>query len=84
MMNPQIMQLKIELSKTQHEFSENELKIKRLFWELQNLSNPYYKSVQEIKAEEIEQCADDMLTTKKELVKLDKRINDLKEQLGEE
>ena len=83
-MNPQIMQLKMELTKTQHEFSEKELKIKRLFWELQNLSNPFYKSVKDIKAEEIEQCADDMLTTKKELLKLDEQIKELKSQLGEE
>lgn len=84
MMNPQIMQLRIELAKTEHEFSETELKIKRLFWELQNLANPYYKSIQDIKAEEIEQCADDMLTTQKELLRLDNQIKELKSQLGEE
>lgn len=83
-MNPQIMQLRIELSKTEHEFSEQEIKMKRLFWELQTLANPYYKSVEEIKAKEIEQCADDMLATKDELLKLQTKINDLKGQLGVE
>ena len=82
-MNPQIMQLKIELSKIQHEFSEQEIKMKRLFWELSTLANPFYKKVEDIKAEEIEQCADDMLKTKKELVKLEAQIRDLKCQLGE-
>jgi hypothetical protein len=77
------MNLRIELSKNKKEFNENELKMKRLFWELQTLANPFYTSVSNIKSEEILQCAKDMQNTKTLLISLDKTINDLKDQLGE-
>ncbi len=83
MINPAIMQLRIELEQTKKEFQENELKLKRLFYELQNLINPFYKSIQEIKAEEIEQSADELLTLKAALLQLQTKINDIKAQLGE-
>ena len=82
MINPAIMQLRIELEQTKKEFQENELKLKRLFYELQNLINPFYKSIQEIKAEEIEQSADDLLTLKAALLQLQTKINDIIAQLG--
>lgn len=78
------MQLKMELSKHEHEFSENEIKIKRLFWELQTFANPYYTSIEDIKAEEILQCAKDMLGTKTKLLSLSKTVKSIKEQLGED
>ena len=83
MINPAIMQLRIELEQTKKEFQENELKLKRLFYELQNLINPFYKSIQEIKAEEIEQSADELLTLKAALLQLQTKIDDIKAQLGE-
>ena len=83
MINPAIMQLRIELEQTKKEFQENELKLKRLFYELQNLINPFYKSIQEIKAEEIEQSADELLRLKAALLQLQTKINDIKAQLGE-
>ena len=78
------MQLKIELSKQEHEFSEQELKIKRLFWELQTFANPYYTSTEDIKAEEILQCAKDMVNTKTKMLSLSKTVKSIKEQLGED
>lgn len=83
MINPLIMQLKIELSEAQKELFEVEVKIKRLFIELQNLVNPYFKSFDEIRAEEIEQCADELLKCKNEAKKMQNKVNDIKSQLGE-
>lgn len=83
MINPAIMQLRIELEQTKKEFQENELKLKRLFYELQNLINPFYKSIQDIKAEEIEQSADELLALKATLLQQQTKINDIKAQLGE-
>lgn len=83
MINPMIMQLKIELSETQKELFEVEVKIKRLFIELQNLVNPYFKSFDDIKAEEIEQCADELLKCKNKAKQMQRKISDIKSQLGE-
>ncbi|MBR1754025.1 hypothetical protein IJ732_04235 [bacterium] len=82
-MNPALMQLRIELSNAKKDFTEKELKMKRLFWELQTFANPYYKTVETIKAEEILQCAKDMLSTKKELITLQEKVKLLKTDLGE-
>lgn len=83
MINPMIMQLKIELSETQKELFEVEVKIKRLFIELQNLVNPYFKSFDDIKAEEIKQCADELLKCKNKAKQMQRKISDIKSQLGE-
>lgn len=83
MINPAIMQLKIELTKAKNEFSEQELKLKRLFWEIQTFINPYYKSMDDIKAEEIVQCAKEMLKTKNTLLTLEKTIQDIKTHIGD-
>lgn len=83
MVNPVIMQLKIELSEAQKDFNECEIKIKRLFYELSSLLNPYYKTIEEIKAEEIEQSADELLKIKTEAKAIQAKINDIKTQLGE-
>ena len=83
MINPVIMQFKIELSEAQKNFNECEIKIKRLFYELSSLINPYYKTFDEIKAEEIEQCADELLKIKNEAKYFQTKINDIKMQLGE-
>jgi len=82
MLNPSIMQLKMELSEKEHKYSLKELKMKRLFWELQTLANPYYDSVSAIKADEIEQCAKEMKCIKSELLNLSKDISEIKSQLG--
>lgn len=82
MINPVIMQLRIELEQTKKEFQENELKLKRIFYELSNLINPFYKSIQEIKAEEIEQSADELLALKANLLQQQAKIEDIKTQLG--
>lgn len=83
MTNPIILQLRVNLVERQKEFFECETKIKRLFWELQNLINPFYKNISEIKAEEIEQSADELLQAKNEAKKLEDEINNIKAQLGE-
>lgn len=83
MLNPVVMQLKMELSEAHKNFNECEIKIKRLFYELSSLLNPYYKTIEEIKAEEIEQCADELLKIKTEAKVLLNKINDIKTQLGE-
>lgn len=83
MTNPVILQLRMNLAENQKDFNECEIKIKRLFWELQNLINPYYKGIDEIKAEEIEQSADELLRTKQKAKKLFDEINSIKSQLGE-
>ncbi|MBQ9688253.1 hypothetical protein IJV79_01305 [bacterium] len=83
MINPAIMQLKIEKSNITQELKQQELKIKRLFFELQTLANPYYTNISEIKACEIEQCAKEMVNTKEDLLNLEQRLGNIKEQLGE-
>lgn len=84
MINPNIMNLRMELSDAKKKILEEELKVKRLFWELQTFANPYYKSFEEIKAEEILQCAKDMFQVKNNLLELKKRIKSLKNELGED
>ena len=83
MTNPLILQLRIKLVECQKDFNEIEIKIKRLFLELANLINPFFKTIDSIKAEEIEQCADELLKTKIEAKKLEDEIKDIKTQLGE-
>lgn len=83
MINPNLMNLRIELSNAKKDFSEKELKIKRLFWEIQTFANPYYKSVAEIKADEMFQCSKDMRETKIEMLKIEEKIKSIKAELGE-
>ena len=82
-MNPTLMQLRINLFNRKKNYSEKELKIKRLFFELQTLANPYYETIEDIKSEEILQCAQDMQETKNELISLEQKIKSLKRELGE-
>ena len=83
MINNVIMQLRISLEENKQELYEIEIKIKRLIAEMQLTLTPFYKSFEEIKAEEIEQCADELLKAKKEAVQIQSRISDIKNQLGE-
>ena len=83
MINPNLMNLRIELSNAKKDFSEKELKIKRLFWEIQTIAHPYYKSVAEIKADEMFQCSKDMRETKIEMLKIEEKIKSIKAELGE-
>ncbi|RAI14967.1 MAG: hypothetical protein DKM22_05630 [Candidatus Melainabacteria bacterium] len=82
MINPTVMKLKLELYEKRAERKKCELKIKRLIWELQNSINPFFKSAKEIKAEEIEQCAGELLKYKKELSDSEHCIDVIENQLG--
>ena len=83
-MNPMLMQMRIELSNAKREYASNELKLKRLFFEMQTLANPYYTSIDSIKTEEMKQTATDMSNVKDVLLSLNSKIKDLTTQLGEE
>lgn len=82
-MNSFITNLKIELAKTNKEKREIEIKIKRCFVELSNYINPFFKSAKDIKADEIEQIGDDLQSLKLVLEKLENRIIELEDELGE-
>lgn len=82
-MNNFILNLKMEQVKTRKAKQEIEIKIKRCFYELSSFCNPYYKSAKDIKAEEIKQIGDELLKLKTELSKIELKIDELKEQLGE-
>ena len=83
MTNLLIMQLKIEKQKNIKAKDETELKIKRCFCELSNYLIPYFKSAKDIKAKEIEQIGDELLTLKNKLAEIEDKIYEIKEQLGE-
>lgn len=82
-MNSFITNLKIELAKANKEKREIEIKIKRCFVELSNYINPFFKSAKDIKADEIEQIGDDLQSLKLVLEKLENRIIELEDELGE-
>lgn len=82
-MNSFILNLKMEHVKARKEKQEIEIKIKRCFCELSSFCNPYYKSAKDIKAEEIEQIGDELLQLKTQLSKIELKIDELQEQLGE-
>ena len=73
----------MEHVKARKEKQEIEIKIKRCFCELSSFCNPYYKSAKDIKAEEIEQIGDELLQLKTQLSKIELKIDELQEQLGE-
>ncbi len=82
-MNPLIMQMQIDLQSAKKEYRECELKAMRLITELQGYASPYFASPDELEAEKIEQCGDELLLVKTKLIELQKRINTLKKELGE-
>lgn len=82
-MNSFITNLKIELAKSNKEKREIEIKIKRCFVELSNYINPFFKSAKDIKADEVEQIGDDLQSLKLVLEKLENRIIELEDELGE-
>lgn len=83
MTNSIILQLKIEKQKNINEKKETELKIKRCFCELSNYLIPYFKTSKDIKASEIEQIGDELLTLKNKLAEIEEKIYEIQEQLGE-
>lgn len=83
-MNSFILNLKMELAKAKKDAFELETKIKRCFCELNAYCIPYFKNPREIKAEEIEQIGDELITLKNALIDLREKTADLKEQLGED
>ena len=82
-MNPMVMQLRMELSNAKREYSQKELRLKRLFFEIQTLANPYYTSLESIKAQELQQSANEMTELKDLMQTLDVKIKELQSQLGE-
>ena len=83
MINPIIMQLQVEKATSVKERAELVIKIKRVYLELQQYANPYFKDGKDMKAEEIEQCGDELLKYKQQLIGLDEKISQIKSQLGE-
>lgn len=79
-----ILQLKINLQSAKKNYQECELKAQRLLNEIIGIiSSPYFDTPDELRAEEIEQAADELLTVKRRLIDLQKQINTLKKDLGE-
>lgn len=83
MTNSFILHLKMEKEKNLKAEYEIKLKIKRLYCELANYSIPYFKTSKDIKAKEIEQIGNELLSLKTELEEIEQRISEIKEQLGE-
>lgn len=78
------MQLKIQLAKNEKEYKEYKIKALRCISELQN-ANPFFgDNIDLINAEQLEQSADELLLVKNKLKQLQKEINDIKNQLGEQ
>lgn len=82
-MNPLIMQMQIDLQSAKKDYQEYELKAMRLITELQGYASPYFTSPDELEAEKIEQCGDELLIVKDKLIEIQKRINMLKKDIGE-
>ncbi len=82
-MKSQLMQLRTkesELSKKQREYK---IKIVRIFHEISTFCNPYFDNIEEIKALEIEQAADELLVVTKEAIENEKKLKQIKKELGE-
>ena len=83
MLNPQIMQAKIKLAETQKAYKENKIKLKRVICELQNNLNPYFgDDIESLKADEIEQAADELLSLKALLIEQKALIHAIMQDLG--
>lgn len=82
-MNNIILQLKIEKSKQEKRLQEFKIKLLRLMNELQNAICPYFDEIDEIKAAEIEQMGDELLLTKIEALEIEKKLKQIKHDLGE-
>lgn len=77
------MQAKVKLAQTEKEYKENKIKLMRIFHELQNNVNPYFgDDIESIKADEIEQAADELLTLKGILLEQKALIQTIKQDLG--
>lgn len=84
MLNPQIMQAKVKLAETKKAYKENKLRIMRIIREIHNTLNPYFgDDIESIKAEEVEQAADELLVVKKELIEQRNLIAMIESDIGE-
>ena len=81
-MNNLILQLKTELAKAERAYTESKIRTTRLFHELQTTANPYFADdLDEIKAAELLQIANDIVTEKSKMVELQGKIKQLKKEL---
>lgn len=80
-MNPIDANARLKLSVLKNDYKEAEIKLSRLFYELQCLINPYFSNIDEIKAEEIEQAGDDILGVVSHMRELKKTINKIESDL---
>ena len=84
MTNPVILQMQINLQKAKKDYSESSIKAQRLLNEIITIiASPYFDSPEDLRAEEIEQAADELLTVKHKLIELQTQINKYKRDLGE-
>lgn len=83
MTNPIIMQMQINLQKSKKDYQEYSIKAQRLLNEIITIiASPYFDTPDELRAEEIEQAGDELLTVKHKLIDLQKQINKYKRDLG--
>lgn len=82
-MNPIVMQLKCDLAQGKKDFDECKIKILRIIHELQSNLNPYFgDDIEKIKAQEIEQAADELLDFCNKAVELKTKIKKMEADLG--
>ena len=82
-MNEYLMRLKIEKQKKEKDLRELKIKIVRLLNELCRLINPYFSKIDEIRADEIEQSADELLKTCNLAKNAEKSLKNISGDLGE-
>ena len=82
-MNNQLLQLRIEEAKANKKESEFKIKIVRILHEIITLSNPFFDEIEDIKAAQIEQAADELLTVTKLALENQKKLKEIKKELGE-
>ncbi|MDD3236818.1 MAG: hypothetical protein PHV37_01815 [Candidatus Gastranaerophilales bacterium] len=84
MVNPIIMQIKMQLETVKKAYKEDELKLIRALNELSDYVNPFFgDDLDLLKADEIEQVGDEIKALKEKLVKNQILIKRLKTELGE-
>ncbi len=81
-MNPTILQIRTQLVQKEKELKELHIKIQRCIYEIQNNANPFWSDIALIKAEELEQAADELLALKDAYITAEIDIKRLKAELG--
>lgn len=82
-MNPTILQIKTELAKQEKNIKEIDIKIARCLYEIKEYANPFYDDIELLRAEELEQTADELLALKERKITVLSAIKRLKAELGD-